>query len=202
MRREHILNGTQVHWRALCIFSFTPRGDLVVSSPTGMFLGAGQKPENLKETSTGVKLHTESNLNSGLNWGPGAVRKQCCSMCHLWMNDWLFWLNQYIISVCKFTSALFVSLFPQESQAPVIPAVCVDAPGAPCPVERGPSGTHLSSLAAVLRHFPRVGGSMCSLRRTMSWTGHQMAHCPLAFLFTYCLYLFSCLTLNLLLNIF
>ncbi|GAA6090725.1 protein-methionine sulfoxide oxidase mical3a isoform X12 [Tachysurus ichikawai] len=90
-------------------------------------------------------------------------------------------------------------LQPKESQAPVIPPASVDAPGLPCPVERGPSGTRLSSLATVLCS---VGGSVCSLRRTVSWTGHQMAHCPLAFLFTYCLYLFSCLTLNLLLNIF
>lgn len=107
----------------------------------------------------------------------------------------------FIVSMCEFSSVLVFSLLLQESQAPVIPAASVDAPGAPCPLERGPSGTRLSSLAAALRHFPRVGGSVRSLRCTMSWTGHQMAHCPLAFLFTYCLYLFSCLTLNLLLGI-
>ncbi|KAM9481260.1 protein-methionine sulfoxide oxidase mical3a isoform 2-T3 [Clarias gariepinus] len=38
-------------------------------------------------------------------------------------------------------------LQPKEAQSPVIPAASVDAPGAPCPVERGPSVPELNGVA-------------------------------------------------------
>lgn len=89
--------------------------------------------------------------------------------------------------------------------------VTVDAPGramaAAAPsAEHQPSGTPLSSLAVAVapcRLAMGVGVSMRILRRTLSWTCHQVAHNPLdsPFLCTYCIYLFCCFTINVLLNL-
>lgn len=83
----------------------------------------------------------------------------------------------------------------------------VDAPGqvitSQAPAERRPSGTRLSSLGPILCLSRGVGGTLRSLRQAMSWTRHQVAHNPLdsPFLLAYCVYLLSCFTLNILLNI-
>lgn len=100
---------------------------------------------------------------------------------------------------------------PQENQAPQTPTATVDAPGrataAAAPsAELQPSGTPLSSLAAVAapcRLAMGVGVPLRTLRRTLSWTCHQVAHNPLdsPFLCTYCIYLFCCFTINVLLNL-
>ncbi|KAG7214910.1 hypothetical protein INR49_005185 [Caranx melampygus] len=99
----------------------------------------------------------------------------------------------------------------KENQAPQTPTVTVDAPGramaAAAPsAELQPSGTPLSSLAVAVapcRLAMGVGVPLRTLRRTLSWTCHQVAHNPLdsPFLCTYCIYLFCCFTINVLLNL-
>lgn len=82
---------------------------------------------------------------------------------------------------------------PQERQAPLPGPVSVDAPGQAIvgvpPAERRPSGTPSGTLTR-------------SLHRALSWTCQQVVLHPLdsPFLCTYCLYLFSCFTLNMLLR--
>lgn len=107
------------------------------------------------------------------------------------------------------TSPVFQLL--QENQAPQTPTATVDAPGramaAAAPsAELQPSGTTLSSLAVVAapcRLAMGVGVPLRTLRRTLSWTCHQVAHNPLdsPFLCTYCIYLFCCFTINVLLDL-
>lgn len=108
---------------------------------------------------------------------------------------------------------LMVSIFLplQENQAPKIGVAAVDAPGRAMAAEAPsaellPSGTLLSSLAVVAapcRLAKGVGVPLRTLRRTLSWTCHQVAHNPLGspFLCTYCIYLFCCFTINVLLNL-
>lgn len=97
----------------------------------------------------------------------------------------------------------------KENQAPKIGVAAVDAPGramaAAAPSsELPPSGTLLSSLAVVDApcHLAEgVGVPLRTFRRALSWTCHQVAHNPLGspFLCTYCIYLFCCFTINVLL---
>lgn len=99
----------------------------------------------------------------------------------------------------------------QENQAPKSGMATVDAPGramaAAAPsAELPPSGTPLSSLAvaaAPCRLAKGVGVPLRTLCRTLSWTCHQVALNPLdsPFLCTYCIYLFCCFTINVLLNL-
>ncbi|XP_076589032.1 protein-methionine sulfoxide oxidase mical3a isoform X2 [Chaetodon auriga] len=99
----------------------------------------------------------------------------------------------------------------KENQAPQTPTATVDAPGravaAAAPsAELQPSGTPLCSLAVVAapcRLAMGVGVLLRTLCRTLSWTCHQVAHNPLdsPFLCTYCIYLFCCFTINVLLNL-
>ncbi|KAM7002839.1 protein-methionine sulfoxide oxidase mical3a isoform 3-T3 [Tautogolabrus adspersus] len=99
----------------------------------------------------------------------------------------------------------------KENQEPRSPTATVDAPGramaaAASSAELQPSGTPLSSLAvtAVPSRLARgVGVPLRTLRRTLSWTCHQVAHNPLDFPFlcTYCIYLFCCFSINVLLNL-
>lgn len=104
----------------------------------------------------------------------------------------------------------------QENQAAQSPTATVDAPGrattataagAAAPsAELQPSGTPLSSLAAVAAPYRLVTGTgarLRTLRRTLSWTCHQVARNPLdsPFLCTYCIYLFCCFSINVLLNL-
>lgn len=78
----------------------------------------------------------------------------------------------------------------------------MDAPGraeAAPPSELPPSGSPLSclALAAAPRRLAR------SLRRSLSWTCHQVALSPLdsSFLGTYCVYLLWCFSINVLLSL-
>ena len=100
----------------------------------------------------------------------------------------------------------------QENREPQTPTATVDAPGrataAAAPLaELQPSGTPLSSLAVVAAPCRLAMGvgvlPLRTLRRTLSWTCHQVAHNPLdsPFLCTYCIYLFCCFTINVLLNL-
>lgn len=99
----------------------------------------------------------------------------------------------------------------QENQTPQTATTTVDAPGramaAAAPsADLQPSGTRLSYLAvaaAPWRLAVGVGVQLGTLRRTLSWTCHQVAHNPLdsPFLFTYCIYLFCCFTINVLLSL-
>ncbi|KAK1887262.1 Protein-methionine sulfoxide oxidase mical3a [Dissostichus eleginoides] len=99
----------------------------------------------------------------------------------------------------------------KENQAPQTPTATVDAPGramaAVSPsAELQPSGTplpFLDALAAPCRLVRGVGVQLCDLRRTLSWTCHQVARNPLdsPFLCTYCIYLFCCFSINVLLNL-
>ncbi|KAF3854533.1 hypothetical protein F7725_022588 [Dissostichus mawsoni] len=94
----------------------------------------------------------------------------------------------------------------KENQAPQTPTATVDAPGramaAVSPsAELQPSGTplpFLDALAAPCRLVRGVGVQLCDLRRTLSWTCHQVARNPLdsPFLCTYCIYLFCCFSIN------
>lgn len=99
----------------------------------------------------------------------------------------------------------------QEIQAPQTPTATVDAPGravaASSPsAELQPSGTPLFSLAVAVvpcRLALGLGVLLSTLRHTLSWTCYHVAHNPLdsPFLCTYCIYLFCCLTINVLLNL-
>lgn len=85
----------------------------------------------------------------------------------------------------------------------------MDAPGraeAVPPSELPPSGSPLSclALAAAPRRLARSAAApLRSLRRTLSWTCHQVALNPLdsSFLGTYCIYLLWCFSINVLLSL-
>lgn len=90
--------------------------------------------------------------------------------------------------------------------------VTVDAPGramvaAAAPsAELQPSGIRFSLVDAVAvpcRLAVSAGVPLRTLRRTLSWTCQQMAHNHLdsPFLYTYCIYLLCCFTVNILLNL-
>ncbi|KAK6318030.1 hypothetical protein J4Q44_G00113210 [Coregonus suidteri] len=108
----------------------------------------------------------------------------------------------------------------RENQASLPAVVTVDSPGrgemaSPSPTERRTSGTPTSPLSSPLAVVPLprlaplarargVGeGPLRTLRRTLSWTCHQVELNPLdsPFLYTYCIYLVCCFTLNALLNL-
>lgn len=104
----------------------------------------------------------------------------------------------------------YVSLL-QEIQSPQTPMTAVDAPGramaaASPSAELQPSGTPLSSLAVAVvpcRLALGLGVLLSTLRHTLSRTCYHVAHNPLdsPFLCTYCIYLFCCFTINVLLNL-
>lgn len=85
----------------------------------------------------------------------------------------------------------------------------MDAPGraeAAPTIELPPSGSPLSCLAlaaASCRLAKSAVVPLRSLRRTLSWTCHQVALNPLdsPFLCTYCIYLLCCFTINVLLSL-
>lgn len=99
----------------------------------------------------------------------------------------------------------------QENQMPLTPIQTVDAPSrvpaAAAPsAEIPPSGTRFSSVDVVAvscRLAVGVGVPLRALRRSLSWTCHQVALNPLdsPFLCTYCIYLFCCFTVNVLLSL-
>ncbi|KAG7275951.1 hypothetical protein CRUP_037242 [Coryphaenoides rupestris] len=75
----------------------------------------------------------------------------------------------------------------------------------PLPPPPQSSGTPLSPVAVATRPgHPALAASLgTSLRRTLSWSCHQVAHQPLDSLFlrAYCIYLICCVTLNALLRL-
>ncbi|KAL2093732.1 hypothetical protein ACEWY4_011044 [Coilia grayii] len=94
----------------------------------------------------------------------------------------------------------------KEAQAAA--PVTVDAGGGPpsalAPAERRPSGSPLSSLGAALGLCRGVGGSLRSLRHAATAAYHQVAPplpLDLSFLCTYCVFLLTYYTLNLLLEL-
>ncbi|KAM9502352.1 protein-methionine sulfoxide oxidase mical3a isoform 9-T10 [Salvelinus alpinus] len=106
----------------------------------------------------------------------------------------------------------------KDNQGSLPAAVTVDSPGrgamaSPSPTERRSSGTPTTPLSSPLAVVPlprlaplargRGEGPLRTLRRTLSWTCHQVALNPLdsPFLCTYCIYLLCCFTLNALLNL-
>lgn len=109
------------------------------------------------------------------------------------------------VYVCTKRQFCLPSLF-QEAQA--ADPVTVDSSGRPpsalAPVERRPSGSPLSSLGVALGLCRGVGGSLRSLRHAATAAYHQVAPplpLDLSFLCTYCAFLFTYYTLNLLLEL-
>lgn len=91
--------------------------------------------------------------------------------------------------------------------SPVAAAAAAAAAAAPTSADLPPSGTRLRSLLVASSSPSRLakakGAPLRTLRRTLSWTCHQVARDPLdsPFLCTYCIYLLCCLTINVLLDL-